>query len=254
MPQVLIVDDEPAVLTVLAMTVRRFHCAPTIARSGGDALALIAMQAFDLVLSDLYLGDMTALDVFERGGKAYRRFVVMTGFATIETAVAATKAGVHSYLEKPITPGTLQTVLPGFAPANLPSSYISSNNGALGSDHVRRAIATIEHAYSSQELTLSSLACQLALSPDHLSRLFRTHAGCSVGSLIRRTRARHAQQLLAATNLSVKVIVGLCGYRSTTQLDRHFLRLFGHSPTDFRNNIRACAVSDFDNKKSELGD
>ncbi len=105
--RVLVVDDEP---------IARENLAHALARAGyealaqGDtraALAELARQPYDLLLTDLRLGERSDTDgigLMERARKLYPSLevVVMTGYATIPGAVDAMNRGAFSYLAKPL--------------------------------------------------------------------------------------------------------------------------------------------------------
>jgi len=77
-----------------------------------DATRQLGQTAFDLVLLDLTLPDGNGLDLLERfAGQYAHRFVVLTGTASIETAVLAMKKGAHDFLQKPVNPEILLLAL-----------------------------------------------------------------------------------------------------------------------------------------------
>jgi two-component system NtrC family response regulator len=77
-----------------------------------DATRQLGQTAFDLVLLDLTLPDGNGLDLLERfAGQYGHRFVVLTGTASIGTAVLAMKKGAHDFLQKPVNPEILLLAL-----------------------------------------------------------------------------------------------------------------------------------------------
>jgi two-component system, NtrC family, response regulator AlgB len=102
---VLVVDDEESVRLMLAECL---HCdghAVTIAASAAEALAEAAKHAFDLVFLDLRLGDASGLDLIPRllAESPWATVVVITAYASIDTAVEAIKRGASEYLSKPVS-------------------------------------------------------------------------------------------------------------------------------------------------------
>ena len=75
------------------------------AGSGEEALARIEKQDFDLILTDIVMPGLSGLDVLEKAQLLNPRAVVIliTGFATLETAVIALRRGACDYLEKPVS-------------------------------------------------------------------------------------------------------------------------------------------------------
>jgi two-component system response regulator PilR (NtrC family)/two-component system response regulator HydG len=77
-----------------------------------DATRRLGQTAFDLVLLDLTLPDGNGLDLLERFSDQYaHRVVVLTGTASIGTAVLAMKKGAHDFLQKPVNPEILLLAL-----------------------------------------------------------------------------------------------------------------------------------------------
>ncbi|MRR12065.1 response regulator, partial [bacterium] len=122
--KVLVVDDEPgirqAVSRVLAQhrTVLPDESSETAfdvtqAASAEEALAVCAAGAPDILLLDYKLPGLSGLDVLERLGPAAADtlVVMITAYATIETAVTATRRGAYDFLAKPFTPAELRTTV-----------------------------------------------------------------------------------------------------------------------------------------------
>lgn len=109
--RLLIVDDEIAQLRALCDTLEMEGYFTTGFSSARDAIAAVHEQHFDLVLTDLTMPEMNGIEFL----KAVREIdanivsIVMTGHGTIDTAVAAMKAGALDYILKPFT---LRTMLP----------------------------------------------------------------------------------------------------------------------------------------------
>jgi two-component system sensor histidine kinase/response regulator len=83
------------------------------ADSGEKALEVLDENAFDLLLLDHKLGGMSGLDVLGHlAERNHNMLVIMiTAFATIETAVRATKSGAFDFIPKPFTPEELKTTI-----------------------------------------------------------------------------------------------------------------------------------------------
>ncbi len=101
---ILVVEDDPAMRTMSAMALRKEGYEVTEAGSAAEARRRLGTGPFDLLLSDIYLGDSTALDLVNevREQCPAARVILMTGYGTVETAAAAHEAGVFDYLAKPV--------------------------------------------------------------------------------------------------------------------------------------------------------
>jgi len=105
-PRVLIIDDDPAILDSCGQVLRREGYAVQEARDGRGGLALFNAESFHLVLLDLKLPGMDGLEVLRRikDISPETAVIIITGYASIETAVEAVKLGAFDYLSKPFTP------------------------------------------------------------------------------------------------------------------------------------------------------
>ncbi|CAN5136695.1 sigma-54 dependent transcriptional regulator [soil metagenome] len=101
---ILVVDDEPIIRETLAEFLQQERFAVQSCGSGEQALALINKQRFDVVLCDINLPGLDGLEVLDRILKiSPETFVLLiTAYATVDTAVEAFQSGAHDYLMKPV--------------------------------------------------------------------------------------------------------------------------------------------------------
>jgi DNA-binding NtrC family response regulator len=105
----LLVEDEPAALSALAKLVEREGFRVTTAPTLADARAFLRDERPQVVLTDLKLPDGSGLElVSEQPGI---EIVLITGYASVETAVEALRLGAFDYLTKPVDMGHLKRVL-----------------------------------------------------------------------------------------------------------------------------------------------
>jgi two-component system response regulator HydG len=111
--RILVVEDNLSLGTMLAMELKRRGHEVETANSGLDAVKKLAASEFDAIVTDLKLGDIDGLEVLKRAKARDPRIevLVMTGHGSIDTAVAAMKAGAFDYLTKPVEPEELVLVL-----------------------------------------------------------------------------------------------------------------------------------------------
>jgi len=115
-PRALIVDDDLEVLQVLTEFVKREGFAATGASTLGQAREEIAASPPDILLVDIQLPDGSGLDLLDSlGPDAEPEVVLITGNASVETAVDALRRGVTDYLTKPIDFARLKMTLANLA-------------------------------------------------------------------------------------------------------------------------------------------
>lgn len=102
-PRILLVDDEPRLLGSLAALLQEFDFDISTATCGAEALAQLTASAFDLVLLDLRMPDMSGHDVMDfiiaQGLDC--NVIVLSGDTGIDAAIDALKRGAVGYLRKP---------------------------------------------------------------------------------------------------------------------------------------------------------
>jgi two-component system nitrogen regulation response regulator NtrX len=105
MPNVLIVDDESAIRESLQGVLEDEGYKTAAVGSGEACLECLGTQSFDVVLLDIWLPGMDGLDTLEqiRALADAPEVIIISGHATIETAVRATKLGAFDFLEKPLS-------------------------------------------------------------------------------------------------------------------------------------------------------
>ena len=104
--RVLIVDDEPNIRRTLRIALESFGHAVAEAASPTEALNRLNEAPTGLALVDLRLGDASGLELLEPSLARWPglAFVVITAYASVETAVDAMRRGAFDYLPKPFTP------------------------------------------------------------------------------------------------------------------------------------------------------
>src|SRR4051812_7009360 len=110
---VLLIDDDTGLRRTIRLTLETMGHQVTEAGTSAQAQELLGHGLFDVALLDLRLGREQGLDLLPAllrlaPGLAV---VVVTAYATIETAVEAMRRGAFDYLPKPFTPGQLRVVL-----------------------------------------------------------------------------------------------------------------------------------------------
>src|ERR1051326_5065804 len=100
---VLIIDDEESLRITTAAILEQEGYLVETASSGNDAVALLEDSEFDLVLTDLHMEGGDGLSVLAeiRRRAPLTISVVLTGFASVESAIAALQQGAYDYLVKP---------------------------------------------------------------------------------------------------------------------------------------------------------
>jgi DNA-binding NtrC family response regulator len=101
--RVLVVDDDPALLSLEVALLEAEGHSVTAAEGGQEALALLRQQDFDVVVSDLDMPDLTGLDLLERVKEIDPDVVLIicTSHGRLDVAVESLTAGAFDFVQKP---------------------------------------------------------------------------------------------------------------------------------------------------------
>ncbi len=113
MVKILVIDDELVICKSCEKIFRRAGHEVQYSTSAKDALKLIDIAEFDVVFTDLKMVDIGGMEVLQRIKQKHPDIVVVviTGYATIASAVETMRSGAFDFLPKPFTPDELLAVL-----------------------------------------------------------------------------------------------------------------------------------------------
>jgi len=100
----LVVDDEPDIRELLTLTLTRMEVETAAAADIGEALNLLRQHPFDLCLTDMRLPDGSGIELVNQIQANYPALpvAVITAYGSMETAIAALKAGAFDFVSKPV--------------------------------------------------------------------------------------------------------------------------------------------------------
>jgi DNA-binding response OmpR family regulator len=113
LPQILLMEDETNVAKGLKLVLGEAGYKVDWAETGKRALELCRQKSYDLILADLVLPDLDGLAVIREVRQQWPEtgIIVMTGYASVATAVDAMKLGAFDYLEKPFTDDEIKAAI-----------------------------------------------------------------------------------------------------------------------------------------------
>ncbi len=111
--RVIVIDDEKNIRVTLGFCLEQTGCQVTAVSSTESALNALTQQPYDLALLDLRLGESSGLDLIPKliANCPNLLVVVMTAYATVDSAVEAIRRGATDYLAKPFTPAQIRQVV-----------------------------------------------------------------------------------------------------------------------------------------------
>jgi len=108
--RVLIVEDNDALRVGVRLSLEEAGYAVQEASSGEEAIRKLETEPCHVVISDIRLGDMSGVDILKKAKEVNSEIevILMTAYATVETAVQALRLGAYDYIQKPFDMDQLQ--------------------------------------------------------------------------------------------------------------------------------------------------
>ena len=110
---ILVIDDEESMRDSCRQALSHEGNKVEVAADGMTALAMMEEESFDLVILDLKMPGLSGVDVLKKikEDDTETVIIVITGYATVESAVEAMKIGAYDFVPKPFTPDTLRMIV-----------------------------------------------------------------------------------------------------------------------------------------------
>ena len=111
--KILVIDDEDSMCNFMEIMLAKEGYSVETACSGNEGLQLLKKNRYDLVIADLNMPDMTGIDVLKQV-KSFRQnqdLIVMTAYASVDTAIEAMKHGAVDYITKPFKVDEIKLVI-----------------------------------------------------------------------------------------------------------------------------------------------
>jgi DNA-binding response OmpR family regulator len=133
---VLVVDDEIILLSLLETVFFNYGCNVTTAQNGEQAIQLLHVSSYDLVLTDLQLGQTSGLEVVLKAkeGSITTLVVMMTGCNEVQYEIAAFQNGAADYLLKPFS---IQSLLDRLHTKGFKVSYPAKKESSVKKGNTR---------------------------------------------------------------------------------------------------------------------
>ena len=155
-PKVLVIDDERIVIDSIAKILKEERIDVDSTLSGRQGVEMALQKDYDLVLSDLRMPDIGGMRVLRdiKRAKPKLPVVIITGYATVPSAVQAMKLGAAEILEKPFSPdGLVYTVQKAMQP--VPPEAIEEQ----GLVHRTEILRLLERAAADQNMVYELMHC-----------------------------------------------------------------------------------------------
>ncbi len=157
-PLALVVDDEPDICELLAITLERMSIRTSTCADVASAKEQLSRQEFQLCLTDMRLPDGDGLELVEwmQAQNMSTPVAVITAHGNVETAVRALKSGAFDFISKPLDLGTLRKLV--VSALRLPNTNLGKGKAQLCGDsqimqELRRLIAKVARSQAPVHIT-----------------------------------------------------------------------------------------------------
>lgn len=167
--RILVVDDESTICDSVKKILSRKGYSVENTLSANDAVEKMKTNKYDLVITDLMMPQVSGLELIEIVKKYYPEIdvLVITGYASIDTAVKATKLGALDYIPKPFTPDELTDRIHKAAELRKLRKAAKEDNISVQSNDETNDTIDVDLPFSSKEV-------EKATSKDYVNKLTRS--------------------------------------------------------------------------------
>ena len=230
---ILIVDDEPNIRKTLAIALEAEGHRVVAVSNLKDAMAEASRRFFDMALVDLRLGTESGMELIPalRTSCPWMKVVVITAYASIDTAVEAMRRGAFDYLPKPFTPDQLLLLIRKITEVRTLEQRVAALQEALSE-------AAPEADLSSRSpLMQKTLAMAQRVADSDATLLIRGESGTGKTML---ARAIHSWSRRSAKNFGVVSCPSLSVELLESELFGHVKGAFTGALRDHLGRIAAC--------------
>jgi two-component system response regulator YesN len=231
---ILLVDDDEVVRTMIKGFIEREYNVLE-ASNYSEAVKLLRCP-IDLALIDYILPDSDGFDLLKviREEKVALPAIIMTGYSNEAVVIKALRSAVADYIKKPIKLSYLRRRLSEVLVGEWTNEH--TDNAGTKEEFIMDGIAAyIEEKYM-KDLTLDKIARMACMNRFKFCRVFKERIGKTFTSYLNSIRVKKASELLKTTNLAIMEIAFFVGYRSFSQFERIFKKVYALSPKDYRRN------------------
>ena len=225
--QILIVDDEPLVISELVEFLRDEPYEIFTARNGIEGLEILRKEEIGLAVVEMGIEGMDGITLLKRvkAEKIQTVMLIMTGLGNMELGAEVTRAGAVSVFDKPIERDVfLAKVKKYMPPQEIWKSWLES---------------FLEANYSNPELRFEDVIRHFTFSKSYGYALFKKHLGASFRMCLRDVRLTKAEEALKNTSYTLSEIAYLCGFASLSTFSRVFKEKYGDNPSTYRKKVES---------------
>ena len=224
------------------------------AENGAIGLEIVALQDFDLIISDLMMPEMDGMEMCRRLKSSIETshipIILLTAKSDMENRIEGLSLGADSYITKPFHPEHLSIRVTKLIELRDMLKERYSRKISLGEMHqpekksdspdevfMQKTISIILNKMTESEFNGDGLASELSISRMGLHRKIKALTGQSTGELIRNIRLKKASELLSVHGKNISEVCYEVGFNSPSYFTTCFAEAYKMTPTDYVRSI-----------------
>lgn len=203
------------------------------ASTAEEALAFLKKpNKIDLVLMDVKMPGMGGLKALRlvRAAAPDAAVIIMTGYSSKEVVIEALRGEASNYIEKPFDVDKARAIIESVLARNGGEEEAALTDGKGKVEAVKNFL----RRNCLKKVRLQDAAAAVYISPKHLSRIFKAHAGIGFNHYYLNCKIEKAKEILLGTSYTVDHISEKLGYETTQSFIRQFKKMAGTTPSGFR--------------------
>ena len=246
LPAILLVDDEEEILEFLERILNTKYSVFK-ATDGPGALAILAKEAVQLVISDVMMPEMDGFELCKKIKSDFEHshipVILLTARNTIQSKIEGLEIGADAYIEKPFSKEHLLAQIASLLAnrnmvrdffASSPLVHIKSMAHSKADERFLETLnETICRNMEDTDLDVEKLAKIMNMSRITLYRKIKAISNLTPVELINITRLKKAAELLADGDNKIYEISYMAGFSSQSNFSRNFLKQFKMTPTEY---------------------
>lgn len=246
---VLVVEDEKNIRSLLKDILPDYNIQE--ANNGVEALREIEKNHPDIIITDMVMPDMDGITLIDRLKSevktSYIPIIGISAKASVNDQINAYNHGADAYIGKPFHPRQIistienllsrQALLKDYFNSSLSSIKVKDGFILHPEDEalIQRVADFVNNNIDDEALSPSSIAEFVGVSKATLYRKFKEVMDKTPSEFIRGIRLEYAARLLRSTKFTVSEIMFKSGFSNKSYFYREFLKQYGVSPKDYRN-------------------
>lgn len=203
-----------------------------------EAMDVIKKYVVSIIICDVEMPSGSGLEL-TRWVKDYDgeiQVIYLTGHADFSYVRTALQFGAIDYLLKPVEKDNLEGAIMK-AVRRLPDEEQLTYN--MDAETIVKEVKQYIQKNFASLINRNEVAGKYFIHPDYLSHIFKSRTGMSMSDYIIQVRVAKAKKMLSGTKMPVFQVAASCGYSNTAFFAKHFRRITGMSPKEYREKIKS---------------